>query len=89
MTNMTESIGPFYDVLKKIEEARQELEKGLPKSDRDAANAIFKAMCDANLRYMDMPKTIHHLAMAPLLYSQAVLRQHMSAQATKGIMVAT
>jgi hypothetical protein len=79
---MTDSIGLFYDVLKKIEEAREELERGISKSDRDAAKVIFEEMCAANLQYVDNAKTIHHLAMASLLYAQAILRQHMSAQAT-------
>jgi len=79
---MTESIGPFNNAIENFEETRQELEKGFTKSDRDAAKRIFDAMCTANLQYVDKANTIHHLAWASLLYAQAVLRQHISAQAT-------
>jgi hypothetical protein len=79
---MTESMGPFYDAVKQLEETRQELEKGFNKSDRDAAKVMFDAMCAANVQYMDKANTVHRLAWASLLYAQAVLRQHMSAQAT-------
>ena len=79
---MTESMGPLYDAVGKLGEARQELEKGFNKSDRDAAKVIFNAMCAANLQYVDEANAIHRLAWASLLYAQTVLRQHMSAQAT-------
>jgi hypothetical protein len=79
---MTESMGPSYDAVGKLGEARQELEKGFNESDRDAAKVIFNAMCAANLQYLDKANTVHRLVWASLLYSQTVLRQHMSAQAT-------
>ena len=79
---MTESTGLFYDALKKIEEVREELERGITKSDRDATKVIFDEMCAANLQYTHTSETIHHLAMASILYAQAILRHHMSAQAT-------
>lgn len=79
---MTESVGSFNDAIEKFEEVRQELEMGFTKSDCDAAKMIFDAMCTANLQYVDRANTISHLAWASLLYAQAVLRQHISAQAT-------
>ncbi len=79
---MTESTGPFYDALKKIEEVREELERGITKSDRDATKVIFEEMCAANLQHTHTSETIHHLAMASLLYSQAILHRHMGATAT-------
>lgn len=79
---MTESIGLFYDALKKIEEALQELERGITQSDRAAASVIFEEMCSTNLQHTHRAETKHQLAMASLLYAHAALRLDMSAQAT-------
>jgi hypothetical protein len=79
---MTESMRPFIDAIEKIEEARQELEKGITKSDRDAAIEIFNEMCTANSQYTDKANTVYHLALASLSYAQAALRDHISVQAT-------
>lgn len=76
---MTDSTALFYDVLNKIDEVREELERGITKSERDATKVIFEALCTANLQYTDRSETIHRLAMASLLYAQTALRLHMSA----------
>jgi hypothetical protein len=82
---MTDFIGVFNDAVKKIEEARAELAKGAAKSDHEAANAIFEAMCAANLHHIHTVESIRQLAMASLLYAQGVLRHDMSAQATSNM----
>jgi hypothetical protein len=79
---MTDSIGLFYSALSKIEEAREELDRGATVPDREAAKVIFDEMCASNLQHMGRVDTIRQLALASLLYAQAVLRQDMSAQAT-------
>lgn len=70
----------FYDTMKKLEETREELARGITKSDYDAAKTIFEEMCTANLRHIHKAETIHNLTMASVLYTQAVLGLDMSAQ---------
>jgi len=70
----------FYDTMKKLEETREELARGITKSDHDAAKTIFEEMCTANLRHIHKAETIHNLTMASVLYTQAVLGLDMSAQ---------
>jgi predicted transcriptional regulator len=70
----------FYDAMKKLEATREELARGITKSDHDAAKIIFEDMCTANLPHTLKAETIHHLAMASVLYAQAVLRLDMGAQ---------
>lgn len=70
----------FYDTMKKLKETREELARGITKSDHDAAKTIFEEMCTANLRHIHKAETIHNLTMASVLYTQAVLGLDMSAQ---------
>ena len=70
----------FYDTMKKLEATREELARGITKSDHDAAKIIFEDMCTANLPHTRKAETIHHLAMASVLYAQGVLRLDMGAQ---------
>jgi hypothetical protein len=78
----TESIGMFYDASRKMGEAREELLRSATKADHEGAREIFEAMCAANVQHTRTAETIRQLAMASLLYADAVLRHDMAAQAT-------